>query len=44
MGKNIPWMIKEEAEIPKGKRIMSTLISLRNKQGDCLGEFYRKAT
>lgn len=35
-------MMKEEAEIPKGERIVSTLVSLRNKQGDCL--FYNKDT
>lgn len=41
--KNTPWVIKEEAEIPKGERILSTLVSLRNKQGDCLEAFYSKA-
>lgn len=29
-------MMKEEVEIPKGERIVSTLISLSDKQGDCL--------
>lgn len=32
----------KEAEIPKGERIVSTLASLKNKQGDCL--FYNKDT
>lgn len=36
-------MIKEEVEIPKGDRIVSTLVSLKHKQGDCLGEFSSKA-
>lgn len=43
MGKNTPWVIREEAENPKGEGIMSTLVSLGNKQGDCLEEFYGKA-
>lgn len=30
-------------EIPKGERIVSVLVSLRNKQGACLEEFYSKA-
>lgn len=32
---------KEEVEILR-ERIMRTLISLRNKQGDCLGQFCEK--
>lgn len=35
-------MMKEEIEIPQGQRIVSTLVTLRNKQGDSL--FYSKDT
>lgn len=42
-GKKLSMNDKREVEIPKGERLVSTLVSLRYKQGDCLGEFYSKA-
>lgn len=42
MGKNTPCVMKEEGRIPKGDRILSTLVSLRNKQGDWPKELHRQ--
>lgn len=43
MGKNPPCVIKEEGGTPKGDRILSTLVSLRNKQGDWPKELHSTA-
>lgn len=42
MGKNTPCVMKEEGRIPKRDRILSTLVSLRNKQGDWPKELHRQ--